>query len=141
MAFEIQYFPEQMLIFMRVHGDVSLEEYARISPDYWTVLERAETLTDVLVDLRSMRRFPTSIKQLRQASSDVSSPKVGWVILITGDKPILKFIATIMLQVQTRNGRMRVFDTLEGAIRFLKDMQPNARVRANLLDDLYKAVK
>ncbi len=141
MAFEIRYFSEQMLIFFRVNGDVSLEEYREISPRYGMVLKQVETYTDVLVDLRAIHRFPTSISQLRKLSMDLGSPKVGWVILVTGDKPMLKFVATVLLQIQTRNGRMRVFDTLEDAIRFLKDMQPNARVRANLLDDLYKAVK
>lgn len=141
MAFEIQYFPEQRLILIRVGGDVSLEEYRDISPRYWTVLQQVDTGVDVLVDLRSMGRFPTSISELRQASINLGSRKVDWVILITGDRPLLKFVATILLQLQTRNGRMRVFDALEGAIRFLKDIHPNARVRANLLDDLYQAVK
>lgn len=141
MAFEVEYYPEQALIFMVVAGDISLEEYARISPSYWAVLESVQGNVDVLVDLRAMRHFPTSISQLRKLSIDVGSPKVGWIILITGDRPMLKFVATILTQVQTRRSRMRVFDSLENAVHFLKDIQPNAVERGNLLDDWYQVVK
>lgn len=141
MAFELQYFAEQALILITVEGDVSLEEYKEISPQYLTMVEQVGMGTDVLVDLRTMRHFPTSINQLRQGSINVASPKISWIILLTGDRPILKLVATVLLQLQTSRVRMRVFDTLEDTIHFLKDTQPGARARSDWFDDFYKVMK
>lgn len=141
MAFEFQYFPEQEFILITVNGDVSLDENREIGLQIAATLEKAEMNADVLFDLRGMGRFPTSISQLRQTSAVITSPKMGWFVLLTGDRPLLKFVATVLIQLQASTARMRVFDTLEGAINFLKDTQPAARQRANWFDDLYKSVK
>jgi hypothetical protein len=141
MAFRFDYFPDCALILIRVQGDVSIEENREIGLQIVATLEQVETSADILFDLREIGRFPTSLGELRKTSAIIRSPRLGWMVLLTGDRPILRFIATALIQLQTRSARMRVFDTLESAIRFLKALQPSDRVRANGLDDLYQAVK
>lgn len=141
MAFEFQCFPEQGLILVRINGDVTLEENHAIGLQIVAALDNLDTSADVLFDLRAMGRFPTSISQLRQNSAVITSPKIGWFVLLTGDRPILKFVATVLIQLQTRAARMRVFDTLEKAVQFLKDTQPSSRERSNWFDDLYRTIR
>lgn len=141
MAFHFEYFPDYSLILIRVEGDVSIEENREIGLQIVATLEQVATSADILFDLRAIGRFPTSLGELRRTSAIVRSPKLGWMVLLTGDKPLLKLVATALIQLQTRSVRMRVFDRLENAIHFLKELQPTARSRANWLDDLYQSVK
>lgn len=127
MTYKLQYFPEQAFILIRVDGDVTLEAYREIIPDFLAMLARVDTSADILFDVRAIGHFPTSISELRKTSAAVVNPKIGWIVLLTGDKPVLKFVAIVLTQLLHSTARMRVFDSLESAITFLKDVRPGVR--------------
>ena len=141
MAFEIQYFPEQRLFLICVSGVVSLKENLEIGLQLQAALEQAETRVDILFDLRALERFPTSLSQLRTSSAVIRSPKLGWVLLLTGNRPLLKLVATALIQLQTRTGRIRVFDTLESTFNFLQETPPISRERSSWLSELRQSLQ
>lgn len=135
MAYEATYVSEHHLVLIRVWGTVSLEENREIGQCMGALLDEADAKTDVLFDLRQLERYPTSIGELRQMSAVVRSPKLGWVVLLT-DNILLKFVATILVQVQTGSKRFCVQDTLASALHFLESTQPASPVRKTWLADL-----
>jgi hypothetical protein len=123
MAYEASYFAEQHLILIRVWGTVSLDENREIGQRLNAMLDQADAKADVLFDLRRLERFPTSLNQLRQASAVVRSPRLGWIILLTSNI-LLKFVATVLIQVQTQSVNLRVFETPDAATPFLQRTHP-----------------
>jgi hypothetical protein len=140
MAFDFQHFSEHHFIVIRVSGSVSLEENYAIGLQLQAILEHVEASVDVLFDLRTLEQFPTSIRQLRSSSALIHNPKLGWIILLTGNKPLLKLVATALIQLQTRTGRIRVFDTLENTFDFLQETPPISRERRFWLTELSKTL-
>ena len=141
MPFEFRNFPEQRLMLICVSGVVSLEENLEIGLQLQAALEQVETTVDILFDLRTLERFPTSLSQLRTSSAVIRSRKLGWIILLTGDKPLLKLVATALIQLQTRTGRIRVFDTLESTFNFLQETPPISRERSFWLSELRQSLQ
>lgn len=143
MPYTLQYFPEQRLILIRVTGAVSLAENREIGLRISDTLEAVEpgVTSDLFFDLRTIGRFPTSISELRKTSAIIRSAKLGWIILLTGNNPLLKFVATVLIQLQTSSARMRVFDTLGDATNFLQATQPTSRDRIDWLDALRKSLE
>jgi hypothetical protein len=140
MAFEETYFPEEHLILIRVWGTVSLEENREIGQRMSALLDEADAKTDVLFDLRRLERFPTAIGELRQISAVVRSPRLGWIVLLT-DNILLKFVATILVQLQTRSKRFCVQDTLPNALHFLEGTQPDTPERKAWLSTLGRSLE
>jgi hypothetical protein len=136
MAFEFQHFAEHHLILISVSGVVSLQENLEIGLQLQAALEQVETTVDILFDLRSLERFPTSISQLRASSAFIRSAKLGWVLLLTGNKPLLKLVATALIQLQTRTGRIRVFDMSNSLFNFLQETPPFSKDRLVWLSEL-----
>ena len=141
MSVELEYFPQHDLLLIRVNGDITIEEYARLGPQTIAILRQATATTNVMIDLRALRHFPTSLKELRKYAVIAHDPTLGWIVVLTGERQTLKFIVTVLLQLQVRGAKMRVFDTLEETINFFKGLQPNAREYLNWLDDLYKSIQ
>ena len=137
MAYEASYVEEQHLILIRVWGTVSLDENREIGQRLNAMLDQAYAKSDVLFDLRRLERFPTSLSQLRQASAVVRSPKLGWIVLLTGNI-LLKFVATVLIQVQTQSVNLRVFETPDAAAPFLQRTQADTAERKAWLADLGK---
>jgi hypothetical protein len=135
MAYEARYYAEQHLILIRVWGTVSLEENRDIGLRMSALLDQADAKSDVLFDLRRLERFPTSLNQLRQVSAVIRSPKLGWIVLLTSNI-LLKFVATVLIQVQTQSVNLRVFETPDAAAPFLQRTQPDTAERKAWLADL-----
>lgn len=136
MAFEYNTYPERQFVLVCVSGNVTLEENIEIGHRILNTLEQSEECTDVFFDLREIGRFPLSLKQLRQSSAIIRTPKLGWFILLMDNNPVLRFVATVLLRAQTTTEHIRVFNSLEDALTFMHGTQENTQARRDWIGEL-----
>lgn len=75
-----------------------------------------------LVDARFVEKFPYNLGVLRQAVNSPASDKLGWVIMVNNGNPVLRFMSAVLAQTTIVNVRMRIFDSVDQALRFLASM-------------------
>src|SRR6266567_1337280 len=99
MPFTHQFFPEQHLLYERVLGVLTLDEIAELHQGEIRSIEQAETPIHVLVDLRLLEQFPTSLIEIRNRVSIIDSPNLRWMILVINTNLVMKFLTSVVMQI------------------------------------------
>lgn len=136
MPFEFRYFPEYNIVYERLFGSVTLDDVTEIQRQF--LAQSAEFPADVtlLVDLRSVDRYPMSINQLRQALNVIRNPRIDWVVIVINDNPIMKLAAAVLTQIGVRNARFRLFEDSHTALAFIEGLDGQSRQALPLSDEL-----
>jgi len=124
MPIELTTIPDKHLIFERFSPVVTLDEVRDVNQRFIALLEASETGIYAVIDLHHVRKFPTSLAQLRDSLVFSSNPKLLWVILIVGQNQIVKAFATVITQVKIKNVRLRVYDDIYKAASAIQELQP-----------------
>lgn len=120
MPIEKSWLQPDRVIFQRYVGTVTLEdldESQRLSTSW---LETGTPPIHHVVDMSTVEEYPKSLSQFKNTLYSIRDPRLGWVIIIA-DRPVVRFLASIIAQIVVPQGRLKLFDTLDAGLRFLAE--------------------
>jgi hypothetical protein len=120
MPYKRIFYPEQHLLYECMFGNITLDEVSEFYQSQLDLLEQVDSPVHLVVDLRSLEKFPTSLKNISSQLKGVESEHMRWVILIANTSPILKFVVSTLIQIVLGQSRYRVFNTMDEALTFWK---------------------
>ena len=137
MPYAHNFYPEHHLLYEHVFGVLTLEEIHGLHDITIKSLAQVETPIDLLVDCRALKRFPMSLSQIKQVMAPIDSTNLRWMIVVTNGNPILKFTASMVVQIVMKV-RLRIFTTLEESFAFLKETESTHDLHS-LLSEIEKS--
>ncbi len=135
MPYTSRFYPEYHLLSETLFGSVTLDEIRNVHAELTKTIETSETFFHVLVDLRSLHKFPTSIMQMKEGMQPIDDLNLHWMIILTNNGPLIKFAGSILIQLLIKNVRFRMFNSCEEAFAFLEDIDPSLHL-TELLPEL-----
>ena len=133
MPYAHNFYPEHNLFYEHVFGVLTLEEIRDLHAITIKTLTEIETPIDLLVDCRELKRFPMSLSRIKEVMAPIDSTKIRWMIFVTNGNPILKFTASMVVQIVMK-ARLRIFTTLEEAFAFLEETESTLDLHSLLLE-------
>ena len=126
MPYELVWYSEPRVILERFSDYVTLDDLTELSPSVELMLKQAplDTPIHTLIDLTSVRIFPTNLVRIRENLSKTETRR-GWIILIVPKgNALLHFIGAYAAQIRSIENRFRVVYTYDDAISILKAFEP-----------------
>lgn len=121
MSYTSSWYLDKRIVYTRVQGDLTPEEALTIGEKHAEFLREGDRPIYIVVDVAEMKKFPTNILQIKQASAYLSDPALGWVILVGGSTLTTSFANII---TQLTGSHFRGFRTLKAALQFLEAEDP-----------------
>ncbi|MCS7070960.1 MAG: hypothetical protein NZM00_05600 [Anaerolinea sp.] len=122
MSAQVAWLYRDRIIHQQFYGDMTADDITYVTETTQPLMAAGTAPIHTLVDARFIRKYPTNLNALRKAVTTPASDKLGWVIMINNGNPVLKFLSAVMAQVTIVNVRMRIFETVDQALRFLLSM-------------------
>jgi hypothetical protein len=129
MPFAITWYLPHRILHLQLVGSISLNDVEQIQHMFSTYLDMGEPQVHALMDLTQLEDYPKNIPQLKTALTMIDNPSLGWIIIINHD-PVLKFLASVLVQMSVRDVRLRMFDTLEDGLTFLQERDTTLQLQA-----------
>jgi hypothetical protein len=105
-------------------GDFDIPELAEMAQEMATYqATTSATHLHQIVDVRDLRHFPANVNVLRQHLSYWQHPKMGYIIALGINNPIVSFLAQILPKMI--GVKFHKVDTLDEAIQYLQKMDSN----------------
>jgi hypothetical protein len=121
MPYQVSWYVEQRVILCSATGVVTSEDIHHMNHDTQTYVRAGQPLVHVLCDLNGLTKYPTNIAGMRQSLEQMDHERMGWVIVCGAGNALLRFVASLITQFIIPNVRLRMFDTLEQGIDFLRE--------------------
>jgi len=122
MSAHVAWLYRDRIIHQQFYGQMTFQDITYVTETTQPMMEVGSAPIHTLVDARFVEKYPTNLTALRQAVTLPASDRLGWVIMLNNGNPVLKFLSVVLAQVTIANVRMRIFETLEQALRFLLSM-------------------
>lgn len=121
MPYQVSWYVEQRVIYCSATGTVTTEDIHDMNHDTQTYVRAGQPLVHVLCDLKGLTKYPTNIAGMRQSLEQMDHERMGWVIVCGAGNALLRFVASLITQFIIPNVRLRMFDTLEQGVDFLRE--------------------
>lgn len=111
------------VIHVRLEGAISLEQMRAGNQELIEALDSGQPPIHVLIDDQALVSIPASLRQHQLTMNFLRHPALGWVIGAGRVSAVLRLISSVtsyFFKVQTRR-----FDTLDEALRFLREQDPS----------------
>ena len=120
MPFEISWYQPHRVIYWQVWGQVTLEDVAQMRQGQQNFLSEGTMPVHTLANIGDVVDFPTDLRQLKEALDGVNHPHLGWILVVGTASPLKRFVTTTVTQIVIPSVRLRMFNTMDEAIEFLK---------------------
>jgi hypothetical protein len=121
MPYEINWYAPERVIYERLYGEVTLEDARGLNSESYDFFHEGTPLIHVVVDLTGVQKFPASLTSIGQMiKNKPQQGVVGWVLIYGAENPLLRFIASMVAQVSGDKIRLRMMNSLEEAVNFLR---------------------
>jgi hypothetical protein len=92
---------DKRVAFLEIIGDFDeagmIEFNTHLRDEY---LEKGERPIHCIIDAAGLTGYPRNIGTLRRGTSiSVNHPNIGWVVLVGFDNPLVKFLASAVVQI------------------------------------------
>lgn len=92
---------DQKVVFLEIVGDFDeagmIEFNTHLRDEY---LEKGDSPVHVIIDATALTSYPRSLSTLRTGTAlSIGHPNIGWVILVGFDNPLVKFLASTVVQI------------------------------------------
>jgi len=137
---EISWLVEGRISYFHYYGVVTIEEIAQAGERGIEMLEESNALlVHSIQDGRDVTEFPTNVKAMFDVSQkSIRNPKMGWLISVLDDKPILQYISSMVGKLTKT--RQRFLPDVESTLEFLADVDTTLPDLTGL-HKMYDAVK
>jgi hypothetical protein len=100
MAFQNRWLVEDRVVLVEFSGDITLDELMANDADMLRYVNSGTPPVHIICKLQGAKRFPTNISNIsRSAKQYLTSPNIGWFLIVGVDNPLLTFIGSIVAQV------------------------------------------
>jgi len=120
MPIQVSWYQEKRVVLVQAWGEVSLQDLGDSNVKIAAYIRQGgdtTSLIHVLAGVRTLKRFPTNLSELRQGNTYLREPALGWVVLV-GMSPLVRFLGGMVTQIMQT--RFRMFPTFGEAFAFLK---------------------
>ena len=128
MPFEATWYHNLRVIQWRVWGQITLEEIAQMGRDQQKLLSEGTSPVHTLSNITDVASFPTDLRLLKEALDGINHPHIGWVLIVGTTTPLKRFVTTTVTQLVIPNVRLRMFNSMDEAIEFLKHVDSTVSV-------------
>lgn len=139
MPIEITWLVEGRVLYDQITGSPSIDEFRAGGRRLGELMTREDgQLVHILLDISAMKRMPTQIGGMSEASRPfMAHPNAGWIIAFGSSDRMVNLIGTIVSQIF--RSRFRFFRSLEESLRFLQEqdstLPPLDALRPAITDD------
>ncbi len=118
MAYELSWYHEQRVIYVRIWGDLTLDELRHYNTEVYDKLDHGVSPVHLILDVTDMKQFPPSLTALKSTAHYLSHPNLGRNVMIGGPMLAQSFarITAQLLKLDFRTTR-----TMREALSLLKD--------------------
>jgi hypothetical protein len=117
MGYEIGWHTEEVVIALKLYGDIILDDYHAFNVDIIRMIDSTDrTLTHLIADYTEVTSFPQKVKDIQEALTYLEHEHIGWTALITDDKMATFVISTV---TQMAQARFRAFTSFDEALGFI----------------------
>ncbi len=126
MPYEISWYVEHRVIFIKISGDIDLEEFEQLHADSFAMVENSHHKVHAIADLSEFNAAPTNLRALSAASNPEKNHNQGLTVLVA---PKIAGIFTFLFSVilQTLKLEYRISETVEDAVTILKKVDVDLR--------------
>jgi hypothetical protein len=128
MPSEASWYQDQRVIYWRVWGQITLEDIAQINKDQQKLLSVGTAPVHTISSIGDVDRFPTDLRQLKEALDGVNHPHLGWTLVVGPTTPLKRFVTMTVTQMIIPDARLRMFNTMEEAVEFLRHVDETVLV-------------
>lgn len=125
MGFRVEWLYRDRVIFEQLYGDVTIDDVAAVFDALQSHMDAGQAPIHIINDMRFLRKYPLNLRLIRQALRGPASSKLGWLVVIHNDNPLIKFTVATIAQLMITNLRMCSVKTPEEALRFLLSRDPS----------------
>jgi hypothetical protein len=118
MPFHIGWYVEQQVIYARLEGDLTPEEYQACLRASAAMLQTVhEGQVHILNDVAQIRRMPNLFETIRSVPK-TPQPQMGWMLTIGESNTLRRFWSDLFARIAPI--RYRRFETVDQALEFLR---------------------
>jgi hypothetical protein len=121
MPYQVSWYVDQRVIYCRAFGTATIEDIHHLNRETQLHVRAGQPLVHVICDLKGLDKYPTNIAGMRQSLEQMDHERMGWVIVCGAGNALLRFIASLITQFIIPNVRLRMFDTVQQAVAFLRE--------------------
>jgi hypothetical protein len=118
--YEVSWYQKQRVIYWRVWGQSTLEEIAQMGKGQQKLVNEGTVPVHLIANVTDVENFPTDLRQLKVALDGINHPHLGWTLIVGTTTPLKRFVTTTVIQMVIPGVRLRMFNTLDEAVEFLK---------------------
>jgi hypothetical protein len=121
MPYQVSWYVDQRVIYCNAFGTATIEDIHGLNHEVQSRVRSGQPLVHVVCDLKNIEKFPTNIAGMRKSLEQMDHERMGWVIVCGAGNALLRFVASLITQFVVPNVRLRMFDTFEQGIDFLRE--------------------
>ena len=121
MPYQVSLYIDQRVIYSRAFGNATIDDIHHLNHEVQTHVREGQPLVHVICELKDIEKFPTNIAGMRKSLEQMDQERMGWVIVCGAGNALLRFVASLITQFVIPDVRLRMFDTLEQGIDFLRE--------------------
>jgi len=124
MAVEIKWLKDSHVVIGQFSDHVTTDDIHTASSQVDKVFHQRPG-THAITDLTDVTTFPASLIKVQGALTAPPEDR-GWMLMVIPEgNPLLQFVGTYAGHLRARHGRFRSFRTLQAAVEFLQDHDPD----------------
>jgi hypothetical protein len=122
MNYELFWYHPNRILYVRLLSESTAESVRQLIADIGAWAAQGTPLVHILVDVSQVQASVLTLGGLRDAAGSFKGEHIGWV-LICGTKNLqAKFMGSVAVQVAVPDARLRMFETVDQALAFLRDV-------------------
>jgi hypothetical protein len=121
MPYQVSWYVDQRVVYFNAYGSATVEDIQKMNMETQNYVRAGQPLVHVLVDLSGLDKFPTNMAGMRQSLQQMDHERMGWVVVCGAGNALLRFVASLITQFVIPNVRLRMFDTVQQGIEFLRE--------------------
>ena len=130
MPYEISWHLEKRVLMVKLFGVLIEQESNEVSEINTRYLQEGIAPVHIIVDTNSLEKFPVNLRQNSQYMAYLSSPALGWVIVLgLSNNMLARFAVTVISQVVKFKLAQRT--TVEEAISYLESQDSTLKLHRN----------
>ncbi|MCS7070959.1 MAG: PAS domain-containing protein [Anaerolinea sp.] len=119
MSVRVEWFYRDRIILEQVYGDITIDDVSQMAEAVLSLMEAGQPPVHLLIDVRFIRKYPVSLKMMRQAVTTPVSKNAGWLVVFHNNNPMVKFVVFVLAQVMAANLKISEAKTPDAVLRFL----------------------
>lgn len=119
MPVDVRWIDDGRVIYERFYGQVTIADLNAAQIMFRALLSGTTQRVHSLIDLRALEDYPRSLSQIRDSLTLLRSNQLGWIVLITHENAVIKFLGSVITQLMIPGASFTICATPQAAIEFL----------------------